>query len=86
MLPRQKLRPYVMIERKRQTNITARSALNTANTASFARQVAYTNDGNKIARRAARMVGGGGGGGSGGGGGGSGGSGGGSGGGGGWPF
>jgi uncharacterized membrane protein YgcG len=82
LLPRQKLRPYAMIERRHNTRLTAKTKLGNVNSASLARQVAYTNDGGKIARRSIRMAaastggGGGGGGGPGGGGGG----------GGGWPF
>jgi hypothetical protein len=76
MMPRQRLRPYVMIERKRSTSVTARFGLNRADSSSFARQTVYTNDGGKIARRSVRVGGsafgggGGGGGGLGGGGGG----------------
>lgn len=79
LMPRRKLRPYSMIERKRSTTATSRFILNRADTSSFARQTAYTNDGGKIARRSLRAVGGGGGGFTGGGGPGGGG-------GGGWPF
>lgn len=49
--PRRKLRPYVIIERKRETTITARFGLTRADSSSFARQTAYTNNGSKIARR-----------------------------------
>lgn len=60
--PRRKLRPYSMIERKRATTVTARFGLERADSASFSRQTAYTNDGGKIARRSLMAAGGGGGG------------------------
>lgn len=67
MAPRQKLRPYAMIERKRTTSVIARAGLERADSSSFARQTAYTNDGGKIARRSLRVSAAGGGGGLGGG-------------------
>lgn len=60
--PRRKLRPYLMVERKRATTVTARFGLVRADSASFARQTAYTNDGGKIERRSLMTSGGGGGG------------------------
>lgn len=60
--PRRALRPYGMIERKRQASVTARADLNGANSASYARQIVYTNDGDKIARQSGALGGGGGGG------------------------
>lgn len=71
--PRQKARPYSFIERKRSTSITSRFGLSQADSSSFARQTAYTNDGEKIARRSLMVAGRSGGGGFGGGGGGGGG-------------
>lgn len=65
--PRRKLRPYLMIERKRAMTVTSRFGLARADSASFARQTAYTNDGGKIARRSVTAASGGGGGGGGGG-------------------
>lgn len=45
LMPRQKLRPYVMVSRKRKTSITSRDALTEVNSATYGRQTAYILDG-----------------------------------------